>query len=213
MKEKCPENITWMFSERYSWKTCYCYRYSCVGLTELKWNNDNLGEIIFRLWQAFDYIGLSEWQLSWTIFFRNLPWKVNFVMAKFLWIVRVSIKLMYISMYICVAGGFHLFIVYTSTRTIRYSDSTLFFLLQSSPTNQETPKYFARNNCKSFSKESTPNASIKIDRHINILSFWNDTCKCFAKYYICQMAIVVVQAWQARGNRSKKVQSCRRPNI
>ena len=125
-----------------------------------KMKNDNLGEIIFRLWQAFDYIGLSEWQLSWTIFFRNLPWKVNFVMARFLWIVRVSIKLMHISMYICVVGGFHLFIVFTSTRTIRYSDSTLFFHLQSSATNQETPKYFAHNNCKSFSKEQTKRISL-----------------------------------------------------
>ena len=160
MRVKYSENITWMFSERYSWKTCYCYRYSCVGLTELKWNNDNLGKIIFRLWQAFDYIGLSEWQLFWTIFFRNLPWKVNFVMARFLWIVRVSIKLMHISMYICVVGGFHLFIVFTSTRTIRYSDSTLFFHLQSSATNQETPKYFAHNNCKSFSKEQTKRISL-----------------------------------------------------
>ena len=178
-----------MFSGRYSWKTCYCYRYSCVGSMELKWNNYNLGEIIFRLWQAFDYIGLSEWQLSLTIFFRNLPWNVNFVMAKHLWIVRVSIKFMYISctcvhVYIlCVVGGFHLFIVFTSTRTIRYSDSTLFFHLQYSATNQETPKYFAHNNYKSFSKEHTKCIS-KIDRHIHYSSFWNDTCKCLAKYFI-----------------------------
>ena len=121
-----------------------------------------LGKIIFRLWQAFDYIGLSEWQLSWTIFFRNLPWKVNFVMARFLWIVRVSIKLMHISMYICVVGGFHLFIVFTSTRTIRYSDSTLFFHLQSSATNQETPKYFAHNNCKSFSRKAHQTHLLKL---------------------------------------------------
>ena len=60
---------------------------------------------------------------------------------------------------LCVVGGFHLFIVFTSTRTIRYSDSTLFFHLQYSATNQETPKYFAI--IRAFPR-NTPNASLKL---------------------------------------------------
>ena len=179
MREKFPENITWMFSGRYSWKTCYCYRYSCVGLTELKWNNDNLGKIIFRLWQAFDYIGLSEWQLSWTIFFRNLPWKVNFVMAKFLWIVRLST---YQSIFVLSMDFiFSLSIHQHAPLGIQTPHSFSICSLQ--PQIKKHQNILLTTIARAFPRNK-PNASLKIDRRIHYSSFWNDTCKCLAKYFI-----------------------------